>query len=155
MLKSVKRLRNYALEHGSIGNNSIQGFADEIEYEVSGWYMPLPVDADGEPFHVGEVAIDYDTPRSIVAVTPDAIVMDGYEDGDSIRMGYAANHAHAKPRTAKDVLREGIADCFTWKKPHSFYDGDDPDPRDFWEVDEAELDKLVGQVLALLGGDAK
>lgn len=106
MLKSIKRMRDYALEHGSIGNKSIQGFADEIDYEVSGWYMPLPIGADDEPISVGDVVLDYDTKRSVVAVTPNAIVMDGYEDGDSIRIGYAVNHPHVKPRTVEDVLRE-------------------------------------------------
>lgn len=80
------------------------------ELEVFGTaYMPLPLDADGVPIRVGDVMVDYKTPRNVVAVAPDSFMMDGYETDSFYRPGLAKNHRHVK-RTLEDVLSDFAAE---------------------------------------------
>ena len=80
--------------------------ADEIEREISERYMELPLDADGVPIRVGDVMLDYQTPRNVIAVASDSFVMDGFKNGSFYRPGLACNHSHYKQRTLFDVLAE-------------------------------------------------
>ena len=72
-----------------------------------GW-VRLPVDADGRPIHVGDVMVDSKTPRPVLAITSDSIVMGGYpETGEQgMRFGTARNYRHHHEPTTEDVLRE-------------------------------------------------
>lgn len=65
-------------------------------------YMPLPVDANGVPIHVGDVVeyVDGTLPKEVLALVPPTKVMvdSGPRFADSCR--------HYKPPTVEDVLRE-------------------------------------------------
>ena len=72
---------------------------DDIEQELADRYIELPVDADGVPWHIGDVVDGHGVVRS----------MDLNRHGWSF-LGLTAIdpaiHRHAKPRTLEDVLRE-------------------------------------------------
>ncbi|MBR3312835.1 MAG: hypothetical protein IKG18_01715 [Atopobiaceae bacterium] len=93
------------IESGNVCSNfELRDIAHRFEVELLDGWMKLPKGKDGKPFHVGDKAIDYDTERSVVAVTEDSILMDGYESGDSVRFDYACNHMHAKRDQLKELL---------------------------------------------------
>ena len=117
-LESIEKLRGWfriGMQGFSIVNSGgrcatndvsqfINEIADEIEREIDERYMELPLDADGVPIRVGDVMLDYQTPRNVIAVASDSFVMDGFKNGSFYRPGLACNHSHVKPRTLEDVL---------------------------------------------------
>ena len=113
MIESIEKLRTSARNMAKGRNlekhedcNLLLIIADEIEAEIAERYMLLPVDADGVPIRVGDVMVDYKTPRNVVAVAPDSFMMSGYEIDSFYRPGLAKNHRHVKPRTIEDVLAD-------------------------------------------------
>lgn len=110
MLESLEKLRGFIddqfMENGKAWREGMAA-TYEVQDEIDSRYMELPLDADGVPIRVGDVVVDYKTPRTVVAITQDSIVMNGYpctgEQG--YRFGIARNHKHHKPRTVEDVLR--------------------------------------------------
>lgn len=136
-IKAVEKLREWA-------NDRLDGYAhadavrlaDEIEAEIEERYMELPVDADGVPIRVGDVMVDYKTPRNVVAVAPDSFMMDGYETDSFYRPGLAKNHRHVK-RTLEDVLSDFAAEV----------------ENDRNTIETAR--KYADEIRELLGGDAE
>ena len=56
-MRSIDNLREYALTAASVNATTravLAGYIDEIEREVADM-VPLPVDADGVPIHIGDV----------------------------------------------------------------------------------------------------
>lgn len=56
-MKSIEDLRDWAKHYNSTGCRDIRMFADAIETELAERYVALPLGADGEPIHVGDVVI--------------------------------------------------------------------------------------------------
>lgn len=122
MLKSVSKLRllvdetrdaylrgdvNYTIE--------LDGIAERIEQEVSERFMELPLDADGEYIHFGDVLDQFGTPMTVFAMSdpdPDQgdcmleLITDGISDGTWVR---ARKMRHHHEPTVEDVLREMVA----------------------------------------------
>ena len=53
-MKSIEGLRDWAKHYNATGCRDIRMFADAIEAELAERYVALPLDADGEPIHVGD-----------------------------------------------------------------------------------------------------
>ena len=147
MMESINKLRFHVATRSidshdkdvKVSGKTVLDALNAIDDELSEKYMLLPVDADGVPIHVGDTVIDFKTERSVVAIAENVIVMDGYTDGDSIRIGYAFNHHHVKPRMVVDVLLEFV-DRYNFAKG-----GCD---------EEGVVEKYVAELYELLGGDA-
>lgn len=80
---------------------------DAIDHEVSGSCMRLPVDADGEVIHIGDVLLkSTGAPKAsygeVVAVSPDSVWF-AYEKS-SYESNWASLTRHVAPRTLEDVL---------------------------------------------------
>ena len=109
-LESIEKLRGFKYDYDSMSTSledAIDDVADEIEAEIDARFMELPVDAEGVPIRVGDVMVDYKTPRNVVAVAPDSFFMSGYEIDSFYRPGLARNHRHyVKPRTVEDVTND-------------------------------------------------
>ena len=96
-----------------------QGFADvdllldhQQDKLAEHGYIKLPVDADGEFIHFGDVLDQFGTPMTVFAMSdpdPDQgdcmleLITDGISDGTWVR---ARKMRHHKPPTVEDVLRE-------------------------------------------------
>ena len=134
-----------------------EAICDEIEAEIADNYMRLPLDADGEPIHVGDVMMDGKTPRYAVAVAPESFMMDGYETGSFYRPGLAKNHHHVKPRTLEDVLEDCINE-FSHRCTEGKYDTRPTVAKYADEIRELlgfEIDEPDTIRNELLGGDAE
>ena len=104
---------------------------DEIEREVADRYIALPVDADGEPWHIGDMVEGHGMVRSL----------------DLNRYGWAffgvenaidpAIHRHAKPRTLEDVLRE-FRELVTGERGS--------------EIDDGDIEGFADEIRELVGG---
>ena len=98
-LESIEKLRDEARRCfvSTPAMESLLECADEIQAEIDSRYMLLPVDAVGVPIHVGDEVVDYETPRRVVAVTSNEIVMTGYPcTGEQMnRFGIAKGYHHA------------------------------------------------------------
>ena len=83
--------------------------ASERREDVTLWgvdYMPLPLDADGIPIHIGDVMAyaDNTKPMEVVALVPPAVFLT--EDGPR----YADMCRHHHEPTVEDVLREFLGE---------------------------------------------
>lgn len=105
-MKSIDNLREYALTAANVNATTravLAGYVDEIEREVADM-VPLPVDADGVPIHVGDV-MEWD--NGTFTVHELKVTEDGWTTWDE-QHGYTVHtdetHHHAP--TVEDVLRE-------------------------------------------------
>lgn len=102
-IKALEKLRRLAKEVvDARWGVEFDRVADALEAEIEERYMPLPLDADGEPIHVGdEITLPSgkrDTVRFITYRIADVVFNE---------RGWVPNLCrHAKPRTVEDVLRE-------------------------------------------------
>ena len=90
------------------GVAGLEGIAHAIQAEVDERYMELPVDADGEPIHVGDYLQLGDTRGEVVELT--YCPANGElpwewqcDTGDWYNTVFAR---HVKPRTVEDVLND-------------------------------------------------
>ena len=113
-LKSINKLRKYATDVVKspqyIGGETfdLMAIANEIESEIAEKYMELPVDADGAPWHLGDVTENGNRINGMVFDTHGWYFTNTLNDIDP------SIHYHAKPRTIEDVLEDFIADFDRW-----------------------------------------
>ena len=153
-MESVDKLRGYCDKLARVDDNcvsaeyvaercaiDVRGMADAIEREVAERYMELPVDADGVPWHIGDMVEGHGKVHSL----------------DLNRHGWSffgvenaidpAIHRHAKPRTVEDAARDFVNSVVTLK---GHRDGipvvgiDDSLWRDYFPEYADELRELVG-----------
>lgn len=98
MLESIKPLRDKSYSPGFKGAQTLEMVADAIEKEISERYMKLPVDADGIPWHVGDVTENGNTINAICFDHYGCHFSNTRNDIDP------SIHRHAKPKTLEDVL---------------------------------------------------
>ena len=114
-MESINRLREY-VENASrmsislMARATLLGMVRDIEQEV-GNMVPLPVDADGVPIHVGDVMEWVDIEGTVeVVCTVDAVGVDCFFAWDAANCQYAQKCAnayrHHHAPTVEDVLRE-------------------------------------------------
>lgn len=89
----------------------LDSIADRIEAELAKRYVALPLDADGEPIHAGDVLDGYGKTIEVVEIRHGRsgwVVIS--RDGN----GYADTFAftHHRPPTVEDMLREMIDELF-------------------------------------------
>ena len=108
-MKSIDNLREYVLTAPSICSTTraiLVGYIDNIEREVADM-VPLPVDADGVPIHVGDVLDGYGKTIEVVELR---YGRSGWvlisRDGNGYADCAAFSHHHAP--TVEDVLREFV-----------------------------------------------
>ena len=111
-MNSIDNLREYALTAASVNATTravLAGYVDEIEREVAAM-VPLPVDADGVPIHVGErVQLIGNDPSTVSHMS---LAGDGWRvyvkyDGDlGTGSGEPSRIRHHHAPTVEDVLRE-------------------------------------------------
>ena len=120
-MKSIDNLREYALTAASVNATTravLAGYIDGIEREVEDM-VPLPVDADGVPIHVGErVQLIGNDPSTVSHMS---LAGDGwrvyvkYDGGLGTGSGEPSRIRHHHTPTVEDVLRE-FADAWAeWK----------------------------------------
>ena len=130
MLKSVSKLRllvdeardaylrgdvNYIIE--------LDGIAERIEQEVSERYMELPVDADGEAIHVGDVMEWPITGETFEVVgVGDGTLFYIEDDGEYADWTGATTKRHHHALTVEDVLRQIIASANNGMHVHGALD---------------------------------
>lgn len=107
----------------------VNGIIDDIEREVKEHYVPLPMDADGVPIHVGDVLDPPADCNDYVPLQVTRLMYDGYEhewffDGQAGGFcglagehmdvaGWTHHHHHAK--TVEDVLWDFVDAWAEWK----------------------------------------
>ena len=91
---------------------------DEMERKLEERYMELPLDRDGKPVHVGDMMMDCEIPREVVAVTDERVVLGGYPcDGEQMyRRGFARNYSHYVKPTVKSVLEKALNEVANFTK---------------------------------------
>lgn len=94
MLESIEKLRDCTW----IGGGKVNEYLDEIEQEISERYMLLPVDADGVPWHVGDITENGNIVNGICFDRCGCHFSNTRNDIDP------SIHRHAKPKTLEDVL---------------------------------------------------
>ena len=94
MLESIEKLRDCTW----IGSGKVNEYLDEIEKEISERYMLLPVDADGVPWHVGDITENGNTINAI------CFDRHGCHFSNTRNDINPSIHRHAKPKTLEDVL---------------------------------------------------
>ena len=106
-MRSIDNLREYALTAASVNATTravLAGYIDGIEREVADM-VPLPMDADGVPIHVGDVMEGYQA-----TIEVDGLRWDGESwslvDMDGTRWHDCAAFSHHHAPTVEDVLRE-------------------------------------------------
>ena len=109
-MRSIDNLREYVLTAPSICSTTraiLVGYIDEIEREVADM-VPLPLDADGVPIHVGDVLDGYSKTIEVVELR---YGRSGWvlisRDGNGYADCAAFTHHHAP--TVEDVLTEMVA----------------------------------------------
>lgn len=115
MMESIEKLRDSCYEDGSYYcKDTMEMYCNAIEAEIAERYMELPVDADGEPIHVGD-EMESDNERFVVCAVALGRVHRwhvhniGELDKGTVAYPPGSLH-HYKPRTIEDVLTE-FADC--------------------------------------------
>lgn len=90
----------------------VNAILDGIEHEVADM-VPLPVDADGVPIHIGDwITGDWDAKAKVVAITSEDVYW-WEPDGCHWCHAYEVRHHHAP--TVEDVLEEFVA---RWMETH-------------------------------------
>lgn len=74
---------------------------DEIQAEVDERYMPLPVDADGVPIHVGDVLENGEYKGAVTDMSWDGRFWHIYHGSIAIA---PCDYTHVKPHTLEDVI---------------------------------------------------
>ena len=139
-MKSIDKLREkLAMSMDTWFKRDLVCIADEIEAEISDRYIPLPLDADGVPIHIGDEVEDGTGGGSITVRS-----LTYFDDCCDVNACGLSSHLlrHVKPRTIEDVLR----DC-AWAlggKPEEAYLDDD------WK----NVGKYAAELRELMGGDA-
>lgn len=80
---------------------------DDLEAEIAERYMELPCDADGVPWHIGDVTENGNTVNAICFDSHGCHFHNTRNDIDP------SMHTHSKPRTIEDVLRDVMHDYAT------------------------------------------
>ena len=158
-MKSIDKLREYVDRQQDEYNNHNVSFvwqlstiADEIEAEIADNYMRLPLDANNEPIHVGDVL---DPPKGseeygrlmVTELTYDG--EDWYFKGEipasfTGQAGYfnVIGFAHVKPRTLEDVIEGAINTAFDNEASVS-------------DIAKKSADEIREMLGIMLGGDAE
>ena len=105
-MRSIDNLREYALTAASVNATTravLAGYIDGIEREVADM-VPLPVDADGVPIHVGDwITGDWDAKAKVVAITSEDVY---WWEPDGCHWCHAHEVRHHHAPTVEDVLDE-------------------------------------------------
>ena len=109
-MKALDELREYADNFCGIIGETLTILTEDIEAELAKRYVALPLDADGEPIHVGDVMefsefeIEHPVTRTVEGIGQGTFFAwcgeRGYQQHDSKR------YRHHRPPTVEDVLRE-------------------------------------------------
>ena len=106
-MRSIDNLREYVLTAPSICSTTraiLVGYIDAIEFEV-GDMVPMPLDADGEAIHAGDVLDGYGKTIEVVELRYGRsgwVIVS--RDGNAYADTFAFTHHHVQ--TVEDVLRE-------------------------------------------------
>ena len=113
MTSATERLRDRDYRNGREDAEGAVEFAERLEAAAAERadvtlfgvdYTPLPVDADGEPIHIGDwITGDWDAKAKVVAITSEDVYW-WEPDGCHWCHAYEVRHHHAP--TVEDVLRE-------------------------------------------------
>ena len=121
--------------------DAVLDLADEIETEIAERYMLLPVDANGEPIHVGDVmTLRHEKTCEVVAVSETQFT--GKKLGSENCVCNANLHRHVKPRTLEDVLVDMLETAVGYSDAHT-------------DVSLVAVEKYADEIRELLGGDAE
>lgn len=163
-MESIDKLREYVDKQRDEYNNHNVSFvwqlstiAEEIEAEIAERYMELPVDADGEPIHMGdtvegELVFDDVTAKGTVTTyhihdndEPDTVYIkvDCGNGTWTIKELIIKRCHHIKPRTLEDVLRDVWQEALDYAKS------------DMWRNPDEVFAERADEIRELLGGDAE
>ena len=106
-LESIEKLRKWTkdLFYSIEVKEEFDSLCDEIQAEIDSRYMLLPVDADGVPWHIGDVTENGNTVNAIAFDRIGAHFLNTLNDIDP------SIHTHGKPRTVEDVLHDFLSDA--------------------------------------------
>ena len=108
-IKALEEMRKYVSDWWAPDeavNKDVNRFADEIQAEVDGRFMELPLDADGVPIRVGDkMELSKGRVGKVVAVS-DLQFTARVSAREEKPVCQAHLHHHVKPRTLEDVLQD-------------------------------------------------
>lgn len=132
--------------------------AGEIEREIAKRYILLPVDADGEPIHIGDL-IEYHGRDGVYRLHAQGVYV--YSGGRLCGERCVMNErlgiwepdkcSHVKSRTLEDALVEyaETIDVTSWKKAH---DNRSLTVGEWEEIVRSEAEKCADEIRELMGG---
>lgn len=148
-MKSIDRLRERCdFLDGNLCDEcskKLHLIANEIEAEIAEHYMELPVDADGEPWHIGDAVYRNYRDRDLPNVVNGIRIIDSGEHEIVVRTSpnaawtpKANKVRHDKGRMLEDVIEGAINAAFGNEAPFSVI-----------------AKKAADEIRELLGGDAE
>lgn len=146
-IKAIEKLREFVDDQFvTSGQSYLQGMAivNSIEAEIADRYMPLPVDVDGVPIHVGDYLQLGESRGHVIALTYcpcNELPWEWQCDSDGDWYNTAFAH-HAKPRTVEDVLRD------VWKEALDYAKSD------MWRSPDEVFAERADELRDLMGSDA-
>ena len=154
-MKSIDRLRKYGARFNNshdawsgIGTEILE-FVDEIEREVADM-VPMPVDADGVPIHVGDVMENIVCPpvhREVTGVGVECFY--GWDEGNGRYSQFDANYyRHHHAPTVEDVLAKFAQEM---NENLGMYTGEAIDADEWREADERTIAEYAAKLR--LAGD--
>ena len=152
-MESIEKLRYY-IDHGINHRDELVKLTDAIEREIAEKYKLLPVDADGEPIHVGDVVQglgDGGPVRHLELWDGNWVVVFEYSPGQFTRYSGDGVH-HVKPDPLKELLNDHLQERekIVRKLERSLITLGEA------ESEEDACDKLFAErIRELLGGDAE
>ena len=136
MLESIKPLRDKSYIPGFRGAPTLEMVVDDIEKEISERYVLLPVDADGIPWHIGDVTENGNTINAICFDRHGCHFSNTRNDIDP------SIHRHAKPKTLEDVLHD-FANEAEWEQSPDSYE----------EIESRLITLYAAEIREMIGGE--
>lgn len=100
-MESIEKLRKWARDFEW---SVVAAIADDIEAEIAERYIPLPLDEDGVPIHVGEICYEGGEPFKVSSIEWNGICWSAWSKPEK---RHIAHHvSHVEPRTIEDVLTD-------------------------------------------------
>ena len=122
--------------------SALEAIADEIDAEIEREWMRLPVDAEGEPWHIGDVT---ENGNMVNAITFDRF---GAHFTGTVNDIDPSIHVHFKPRTLEGLLRDIQQDVLT---SQGEYCGEVIDADEWQRQLEEQVGMYADEIRAMFG----
>ena len=115
-LESIEKLREYAKSE-DVFYQDVLDCADAIEREITERYMPLPLDNDGVPIHIGNMLEWCGIAVKAAGINDDTVWFEPYSSDQKWKAIWANTCHHVKPDQVSDLLNSFLREYDTSNRP--------------------------------------